>query len=487
MRSRALSRRSFLRGAGGVAVALPTLEIMLNGNGDAYANGVALPKRFGVCFGGHALGGDFDPLPNELVPDLVGPGYDLKRAARTLANNGDVTDRVSIVSGLRIPYDNGGGIPAGGWGKNFHTQGLCPLFSGTRNAGPDDYRVMGPSADQVVADAFAGQTTIRSLVYQVQAAWYLSISAPYGRDRMSYRMVDGVLQEVPGQASPKAAYDQLFTGFVPPDPSDALKAAYELRKRQSVVDAVRGDYEALLPKLGAADKDRLDRHLSEIRDLQALLDAIPPDASETCFQLPDPGPDPTVGGAQESVGGADYDSSLGFSDEDVRARIFADLIAMAFACDLTRSFSLLYTMAQSHMNASSFAGVPYDQHEVGHSGLGTPYVSDVVAWHLDLFGYLVAKLRDTPEGAGSLLDSCAIVYLSEAGHGFDPASLNEFSTHSTENMAVLTAGGAGGMVQGEHLPAPGSHPVQAVNAAMHAVGVTQDLGEVVGEIPGLRR
>lgn len=484
---RALSRRTVLRGAAGVAVALPTLEIMLNGNGDAYAAGGALPKRFAVAFGGHALGGDFDPLHNELVPDLVGPGYDLKRASSTLANNGDVTDRVTIVSGLRIPYDDGAGIPRGGWGRNFHTQGLCPLFSGMRSAGPDDYRVMGPSSDQVVADAFEGQTTIRSLVYQVQAAWYLSISAPYGRDRMSYRMVDGSLQEVPGQPSPRAAYDQLFTGFVPPDAGDAELAAYELRKRQSVIDLVRGDYERLLPRLGTADLQRMDRHLSEIRDLEALLAATPPNATATCFQLPDPGADPVVGGAQESVGGADFDTSLGFSDEPTRARLFADLIAMAFACDLTRSASILYTMAQSHMNASSFTGQPFDQHEIGHSGLGTTYVSDVVAWHLDLFGYLVAKLRDTPEGVGSLLDNCALVYLPEAGHGYDPASGNTESTHSTENMAVLTAGGAGGMVQGEHIVADGSHPVQALNAAMHAVGLTVDLGEVEGEIPGLRR
>ena len=49
------------------------------------------------------------------------------------------------------------------------------------------------------------------------------------------------------------------------------------------------------------------------------------------------------------------------------------------------------------------------------------------------------------------------------------------------------AGGAGGLVQGEHIVAPGMHPVNVLNTAMHAVGVTSDLGEVSGEIPGLRR
>ena len=33
------SRRFFLKGAGGYMLSLPLLEVMLNSNGDAYANG----------------------------------------------------------------------------------------------------------------------------------------------------------------------------------------------------------------------------------------------------------------------------------------------------------------------------------------------------------------------------------------------------------------------------------------------------------------
>jgi hypothetical protein len=492
-----LDRRTFLRGAAGVAVGLPVLEIMLNGNGDAYATGAstggspdsvgAIVPRFLVCFAGCSLGADFDPLANSFVPDQVGPNYDLKIGTAPFADHGNVKDRISIVSGLRIPYDTGSGIPAGGWSWSFHTQALGPLISGVRNQNADDYDINGPTADQLVADAIGGGTTFASLQYQVQASWYLTVSAPYGRDILSYRRnSSGYLVPMPGQISPKAAYDALFTSFVPPDDSEALAKARETLRRQSVIDVVRGDYERILPKLGTADKNRLELHLDQIRTLEQQLQAEPPPPSETCFQYPDPGPDPAVGGAQVGTSVYDgFDVNLGWSDETTRAERFADLIQMAFTCDLTRSISLLYTMAQSHMSSYPFTNQPYDVHELGHSGLGTEVFSQVHAWHTDRFGGLVARLRDTPEGAGTLLDSCAVVLLFEGGHGYDPGSGNQDSSHSTEDMAVCVAGGAGGLLQGEHLVATGYHPVNVLNTAMSAVGVHQDLGEVSGTVPGL--
>jgi len=484
--SQPLDRRTFLRGALGVSMALPALEIMLGPHGEALAGGLAIPKRFGFAFGGCALGCDGDDVHNLVVPDLVGSGYDLKSGAASLANHGNIRDRISIISGLRVPYDTGSGIPAGGWAWDFHIQALGPLISGMRNQDSGDYSVRGVTADQVVANAIGKGTTFPSLQFQVQAAWYLTVSAPYGRDIISYRDDGyGGVTGVPGQISPKAAYDSLFTSFVPPDDSQALAQARELLKRQSVIDIVKGDFERLTPRLGAADRQRMEQHLAEIRDLERQLDAISPDITETCYQFPDPGTDPVVGGSQESAGGSDFNVNLGWSDETVRAQRFADLIAMAFTCDLSRSVALLYTMAQSHMNSHPYSGQPYDQHELGHSWLGTDIHSAVPNWHIDQFGYLAAKLRDTPEGAGSVLDNCALAMLFEAGHGFDPGSGNDNSTHSTENMAVLTAGGASGMTQGEHIVADGYHPVNVLNTCMAAVGVNEDLGEVSGTIPGL--
>ncbi len=482
--TRFLPRRSFLRGLGGVAVALPTLEIMLDNNGTALAGGNGLPGRFLVSFDGGALGADNDPEHNRYAPDAQGRDYDLKTALAPLGDYGGIQSEVSVVSGLRIPYGNP--IPAGGWASDFHIQALGPLISGMRNSAADDYGVNGPTADQIVADAIGGETTFRSLTYQVQASWYLTQSAPYGRDVLSYRSDgSGGVVANPGQTSPQLAYQALFTGFVPPDPGQADELLFELEKRRSVLDRVRSSIETLMPTLGTADRQRMQRHFDEIRDLEMRLQGTGPNAGGQCEMFADPGADPAVGGDNSSAGGSDYDTNAGWSDESTRARVFADLIHMAFTCDLSRSVAWLMTMAQSHMNIHPIVEIPYDQHELGHGGGSTEDMSRVRAWHIDHFAYLAAKLRDTPEGAGSVLDNCAMVHINEAGHGFDPGSGGELSTHSTENMCALIAGRAGGLDAGQHVLADGMHPGHVLNSAMQAIGVDANLGEVEGRIDAL--
>ena len=79
-----ITRRSALRGLGGVAIGLPALEIMFDRHGEAYAQGQPVPKRYIVAFGGQSLGGDGDPLHNDYVPSTIGPSYDLKSALAPL-------------------------------------------------------------------------------------------------------------------------------------------------------------------------------------------------------------------------------------------------------------------------------------------------------------------------------------------------------------------------------------------------------------------
>ena len=75
----------------------------------------------------------------------------------------------------------------------------------------------------------------------------------------------------------------------------------------------------------------------------------------------------------------------------------------------------------------------------------------------------------------------------EGGHGFDPGSGKTWSSHSTENMACLVAGKVGGLKTGVHLRATGMHPARVLITAMRAAGYSgSSLGEVSGEIPGLR-
>lgn len=487
-----ISRRAMIRGAGGVAITLPPLEIMFDRHGTAYGAATPVPKRYLVCFGGTALGGDGDPVHNDYVPNTVGRNYDLKSALAPLAS---VKDEVSVVSGLQIPTANGGAVPAAGRRDDFHVSSLSPLLAGVRS--PEGTAAAGPTSDQLVAATIAGSTPFKTLAYRIQAEWYLSVSAPYGRDILSYKpasTANGKPIPVPPVVSPKAAFDALFSNFMPPDNAEErAKQDFLLRSRRSVLDLVGGRVQKLMsnPKLGRADHERLQRHLDEVRDLERQISAVPPVGTATCQRPANPGADPPLGGAQgvDADGNNTYGTNLGYSNEEQRARIFCDLVHMAFTCDLSRVGTLMFTMFQSHMNMYALTGAKCDLHEIGHNGdpaqKGTLAVSKAIAWHMKHFAYLVAKLRDTPEGAGRLLDNCAILFLHEGGHGLDTATGKTNSTHSTENMACLIAGRAGGLKPGQHVVAAGKHPANVVASAMKAVGLPATLGEVSGEIPAL--
>src|SRR5262245_49482465 len=327
-----ISRRALLRGMGGAAISLPALEVMFDRHGTSFAQGMAVPRRYLVCFGGQSLGGDGDPLHNDYVPAAVGRNYDLKSALAPLA---PVKDEVSVVSGLSIPTANGGPVPAAGRRDDFHVSSLSPLLSGVRS--PDNTAAAGPTSDQIVAAAIAGSTPFKSLVYRAQAEWYLGVSAPYGRDILSYKAnptAGGKPIAMPPVVSPKAAFDALFATFTPPDnAAERARQDFLLRSRKSVLDVVGGRLQKLAanPKLGRADQDRLSRHFDEIRDLERQLSAVPPVATGTCQKPADPGKDPPLGGMQgvDAAGENTYATNLGYSDEETRARIFCDLVHMA--------------------------------------------------------------------------------------------------------------------------------------------------------------
>jgi len=476
---RSLHRRAFLASMGGLSISLPLLEIMLDSK-PAFAGGP--PLRYLVLWGGQSMGADGDPLVDDFVPNSLGTGYDLKTATQPFATYG-VEDEITIVSGLHIPTANGGAVPDGGRADDFHTNNMGPLLTGVKTVA---YEKGGPTSDQLVSDVIAGNTVHKNLVYQVQASWYLSVSAPYGRDIISQRSDgSGGFIEVPGTVSPSQAFDSLFYMFAPPDDeAAAAEQDFLWRQRKSVLDLVKTRADVLRKKLGGADRERLDRHFDEIRELEMRINTLPPAPGGECQEIPGV-TDPSLGGNQPDGG---YDQNVGYSGEEERARIFMDLTHMAFTCDLSRVGAVLFTMAQSHMNMYQLTGQATDLHEVGHGGVpgGTVAVATAQAWHMKHFAYLVDKLRGTPEGNGTVLDNCGIVFLFEGGHGDDPATGNQNSSHSTENMVVCVAGGAGGLARGTHISAPGQHPGKAILTVMNAVGANaSSFGEVSGTLPEL--
>lgn len=478
-------RRRFLRGMGGIVVALPFLELF-RGKRAGAAPGDK-PLRYVFAFGGSSIGMDGG---QKVAPTSEGELSGLvTRGLQPLADLG-VADVTSLVSGMKIPW--GSPIPEGGRYIGFHASSTCPLACGMRNGSDGDETLQGPTSDWIVADTIAGDTPNKVLTYRAQAAFYRGTNGTGGtRGLLSARMNGGQLEEVPPTSSPKVAFQSITTGFVPPDPTEALAAQRLLERRKSVIDLVKNDTDLLIPKLGAADKIRMQRHFDELRDLEKRLDAIHPPTTAAC-QLPtDPGDDPPIGGpvenGEQGTGGG-YDSNAAYSNEDQRAAVMVDLIHFAFACDLSRVANLMFTYSQCFLNMNPIYGYPTDLHEMSHYSMGggdagQNAVADGVAWHVKHWATLMKKLRDTDDVDGTpILDATSMILCFEGGIGYDPEQDNQGSPHSTENMAVLIGGKAGGLhtSPGRHLIRQDEHPVKVINTAMKAVGVNQSLGEVPG-------
>jgi hypothetical protein len=472
-----LSRRTMLQGAFGAAVGLPLLEIMEPRS--AFAQ-VARTKRYLVTFAGLSLGGGTGEtlaLPH-FVPTTPGQGFTMPTGLAPLATRGLAND-ISVITNLKIGWNGEPGSRPIAW----HASSLCPLFAGA--TAPDrNGNVNTSTSDQVVADAIAGNTKFKSLVYRVQPAPYRDGVAAKGR--MSYRAgtaIDPV-------TSPRLAYQTLFANFTPSTGAGGSTADAEAKrvaalKQKSVLDLVKGSSDRLKPRLGAQDQKRLQQHFDEVRDLENRLQVVDPvPTTASCKQLTDPGADPaSVLSTDPNNEGAD----IGYSKEFERARLLSDFIHMAFTCDLTRSVALAYSYAQCFMNVNSF--IPNrqtDAHELGH-GTGTAQEhGQVIAWVVDHWAYLLQKLKATPEGASNLLDNTASVLLTEGGYGFDPEGGRNEVPHSSERMGVLVAGRAGGALTPRgHIVSANAHPAQVLVSVMNALGVPGGLKDIKTPLPGL--
>ncbi len=484
-----LHRRAVLRGAGGAVLGLPWLETMLPRVARAQVNS---PKRFVVMFGGTSLGeshGDF------VIPKELGAAWSLTRALMPLGGKPSgvmtslptfesVQKEVTIVSGMRIPYTEGGVMPPAGRPIAWHSTTPSPLFSGTRALAQRSAQVNGPTSDQLMADMIGKMSKFRSLEYRAQSAPYREPDNNKGR--MSWRKdATGAVTPNNPIISPRVAYDQLFRGFVDPatPAGDAARMAATAREK-TTMDLVRGDAQRLMARLGPIDKERLDRHFTEIQDLEKRVNAAETTTGGLCKKTSDPGQDPPVEIRSEDRSLGDKDGRAnGWSNESVRAKVLIELVAMALVCDQTRVATLMLTFFQSFMSMKYITNIDIDLHDTGHH-FHPPEanMADAIAWHISQFAYLISLLRAAKEGSGTVLDHSALVFLTEGGWGYDPELNSNAHSHSSENMAVLLAGRAGGMMPGRHIRAAAKHPAAVILAAMRAAGGTGPLGDIADPI-----
>jgi len=391
------SRRAVLRGAAGAAVAIPFLESL--GRRRARAAGDAFPTRFVVMFSPNGT------IPGAWAPTGTETAFTLSPILSPLAaHQGDIV----VVQGL-TQRGGGGDGHQNGIGGMLTGQPLHPgPFAGVGSA-PAGWAA-GPSVDQRIAAALGTTTRLRSLELGVQvgAADY------YGR--MCYRDAD---QPLPPEDDPARVYAAVFADLhTPPDVLARARA-----RDRSILDTVGAQYARVAARLGAADRARLDQHLTAVREVEARL--VAPFVS--------PGPachDPAAPAA----------ATMANDDFPAIGALQMDLLVMALACDVTRVASLQWSRSQS---ATRFTWLPSPisegHHELSHRGDGDAAAVDKLTrinqWYAAQLGALLDRLAAVPEGDGTLLDHTLVLWCNELAKG---------NTHSHVGAPYVLAGRAGG-------------------------------------------
>jgi len=268
----------------------------------------------------------------------------------------------------------------------------------------------------VIADRIADEVSLPIRSLQVGVSRHLSpIDNGTTAEALSCRGEPDNLVALPPVFQPAAVWERLFGEFVPGKDDGALRA--------SALDLVKEDADRLRDRLGMVDQQRLDAHLQGVFELEQKIAAAPP----PCDLPEQPG----------------LVNDFGIGEEPLIElnTIMSELVAAAFACDVTRVASIQFLHIAAEVPLTE-AGQIDTHHNYSHQNndayrSGLQFVFERVA-------DLLTTLQAVDDGDGTTaLDNSIVFASSDCAVGF---------THQMNRMPVLVAGRGGG-----HLVHPGIH------------------------------
>src|SRR5262249_31214638 len=150
-------------------------------------------------------------------------------------------------------------------------------------------------------------------------------------------------------------------------------------------------------------------------------------------------------------------------------KLMFDLQILAWQADLTRVMTLLIGREGS-LRTYPEIGVPDSHHPLTHHRGNPAFIEKVTqinCYHARLFTYFLEKLKNTPDGDGTLLDHSMVVYGSGISDG---------NVHSHMNLpTVIFGGGNGRLKSAQHVRYPtGTKMSRMFLTLMDCMGVKEE-------------
>jgi hypothetical protein len=342
------------------------------------------------------------------TPATDGTGFELPPILKSLE---PFRDRLNVISDLTLPLAYGQDASAGA----NHTRSSAVWITCAKPESGSSPR-LGTSVDQVAARDFGQDTPLPSLELSIEEGGLSGGSGLSGayRNTIAWRTASAPL---PMENDPQIVFERLFG-----DGSTPAERSSRRRQAASLLDSVVGDVAALKGTLPADDRVRLDRYLEDVREVERRIalagEQIPDD-----LELP-----PKPVGVPDDFG--------------QHVALMLDLLALAWQADITRVATLMVAKEVSNAVYPE-SGVNDPFHNLSHHSEVAANIDRLAIlneYHTrTTIGYLLDKLRNTPDGDGNLLDHSVVLY----GSG-----MSNSNQHDHDPLPILLAGGASGKLEG---------------------------------------
>jgi hypothetical protein len=436
-----LPRRTFLRGMG-VSLALPLLDSMIPAR-TLLAQTAARPvPRLGFIYVPHVA------IMDKWTPATVGDGFEFTPILKPLE---PFRDRLNVVSGLGHRAADTTAV---------HSLSPTTWLSGVRpkaTQGVDAYA--GITADQIAAQAIGQDTILPSmeLASEDHSGLIGSCDRDYGCIYMNTLSWRTPTTPMPMEINPRKVFERMFG-----QGGSATERLARIQEDRSILDAVTKDAASLELKLGPSDRQVMSQYLENVREIERRIERAESSQGDQDLLLP----------ARPAGVPFDYEEHI---------KLMYELMALAYQADVTRVITFMISREVSNRTYPQ-VGVTDGHHAISHHQNRTEKMEKNVriqTYNIGQFSYFLEKLRDTPDGDGSLLDHSLLLY------GSNMSNSNAHDHFPLPNVVI--GGAAGRMAGGRHLKYADHTPMTNLLVTMlDKVGVRQEtLGDSSGRLTDL--
>jgi hypothetical protein len=454
---RHIERRTFLRGAG-AALALPFLDAMVPAGRHWSKVSAAIGQTRLVCIEeSHGLPGcnAWGAERFLYAPEQLGKNFTMV-ADNALKPLEAYQDYLTIVSntdcGMADPF-----TASEIGGDHFRSSSVFLTQSHPKQTQGSDLFV-GVSLDQTHAARFGQDTALPSLQLCIEPLdqagnCSYNYSCAY-TDSISWAAPD---EPLPMIRDPRVAFDLVF-GAGGTNPERAIRR----RTQGSILDWVSQQLGTLRGQLGAMDRERLERYVENIREVERRIQKV--EAYNTSGEgrdLPEAPP-----GVPDSY----YE----------HMELMFDLQLLAFETDMTRVVTLK-TGRDNTGRRFPESGSDTSYHAASHHGNQPEKIMDwnvIQRFRIGVLPYFIEKLKTTMDGETHLLDQTVVLWGSPMSDG---------NVHNHRRCPLIFLGKGNGILEGNiHVKAPDGTPMaNAFVTLMQGLGHTDmdSLGDSSGALP----